>query len=99
MVLQTIPFSTTKLKMSDVKKFEVNIDKDLVELAGNYAYYHPQIYDHIEINRSFYEVINTINDSEIGLDAFVIKNDNLIIVYVGSEQVKEDRLGTNANFT
>jgi choline kinase len=95
-------YSKNKLIEVDIKA-EVNIDKDLVRLAGQQAYLHPDEDTVIEVNGNKYEVLDINYDHKSGLDAFVVRNsddknnDNLIIVYVGSEQVEQDWLGMNAN--
>ncbi|WP_051359401.1 SA1320 family protein [Paucisalibacillus globulus] len=93
--------SSNGTHLNTVKSTNSTIDKDLVELAGKHAYLHPNRPDTIKVNGNNYKVLNVNKDSETGLDAFVIKNvndknnENLIIVYVGSEQIVEDWLLTN----
>ncbi|GAF65400.1 hypothetical protein BTS2_2298 [Bacillus sp. TS-2] len=73
-------------------------DKDLVQLAGYHAYEnYPTSIDEI-INDTEYEVIDTIYEHPTGLDALTVENRDtgeLIVVYQGSRQLKEDWLETN----
>ena len=74
-------------------------DQDLVQLAGYHAYKNYEI-GHVEtINGKEFEVIDTVYNGESGLDAMTVKNDHsgeLSVVYVGSDQLVGDWLGTNA---
>ncbi len=73
-------------------------DEDLVELAGYHAYKHHNKNDVFNLNGSDYKVIDTRYDTDSGLDALTVRNfdtNELTIVFVGSEQLKEDWLGTN----
>ena len=73
-------------------------DKDLVELAGYHAYRHYKVDENIEVNGNEFSVINTEYNNDSGLDALTVRNldsNELTIVFVGSEQVKEDWLDTN----
>lgn len=73
-------------------------DKDLVQLAGYHAY---KYYEkgHVEtVNGKAFKVIDTIVDTKTGLDALTVQNDETkeySIVYVGSDQLVGDWLGTN----
>ncbi|WP_026907130.1 hypothetical protein [Paucisalibacillus globulus] len=98
--------NSSKNKVIEVDiKAEVNIDKDLVRLAGHQAYLHPDEDTVIVVNGNKYEVLDINYDHKSGLDALVVRssvdknNENLIIYYVGSEQVEQDWLGKDANFT
>src|SRR5699024_8766606 len=74
-------------------------DKDLVQLAGYHAYKRYENPKKIEVDGKKFKVIDTIYDTDSGLDALTVQNvksGELTIVYVGSQQIKEDWLGTNA---
>lgn len=78
-------------------------DPDLVKLAGHYAYIKPKEGRIIEVDGTEYEVNDAVYNHETGLDAFTIKNidtkgyQDLIVVFVGSEQLREDWLETSVN--
>src|SRR5690625_87144 len=75
-------------------------DKDLIQLAGYHAY---QMYEDpttIKVNGKEFEVIDTEYGTETGLDALTVRNvenGELIVVFVGSDQIKGDWIETNAN--
>ena len=73
-------------------------DEDLVELAGYHAYKHHNKKGVFNLNGSDYKVIDTRYSTDSGLDALTVRNfdtNEFTIVFVGSEQLKEDWLGTN----
>ncbi|WP_164217819.1 hypothetical protein [Virgibacillus sp. YIM 98842] len=98
MKVRTNPSNT--LNYATVNDVEQNAtqDKDLVELAGYHAYNKPFEPAIIHINNKSFEVIDTNYDHPTGLDALTVQNvetAELTIVYVGSEQPKEDWIDTN----
>lgn len=86
------------MNSSKIVSTEKTNDKDLVQLAGYHAY---KYYEkgHLEtINRKEFKVVNTVIDTKTGLDAMTVENlgtGELSIVYVGSDQLVGDWLGTN----
>src|SRR5690625_548310 len=85
-------------------------DRDLVQLAGYHAYKKHKFEDEIHVNGKVFIVENTEYDTESGLDALAVKNvtpltkdgdENLdgeiIVVFVGSDQIKGDWIDTNIN--
>ncbi|MER2090230.1 MAG: hypothetical protein ABS920_10855 [Sporosarcina sp.] len=89
--------SVNMKKVNQVSNTATN-DKDLVELAGYHAYKHHATTDVINVNGTDFSVIHTKYNTESGLDALTVENfdtKELTIVFVGSEQLKEDWLGTN----
>src|SRR5690625_3908867 len=97
---------STKIKEWDVG----HDDKDLVQLAGYHAYKKHGKDDRILINDRSFKVKEIKNNNETGLDALVVKNvtpltkggvenksGELIVVFVGSDQIKGDWIDTNIN--
>lgn len=85
-------------------------DQDLVQLAGFHAYRKYEEEDEIHVNGKVFLVEDIKTDSSTGLDALVVRNitpltDNgnenfsgeLIVVYVGSQQIVGDWINTNIN--
>ncbi|MBP3040934.1 hypothetical protein J9303_15710 [Bacillaceae bacterium Marseille-Q3522] len=79
-------------------KVDVNIDKDLVELAGYHAYLRYKETNTINVNISQYRVVNTMYDHETGLDALTVKSsdDKYIIIYVGTDTKSIQDIMTDA---
>lgn len=74
-------------------------DQDLVELAGYHSYIHYEKGEIVKVNEKKYKVINTSYNTESGLDALTVQNDvtkEFTVVFVGSEQLDKDWLGTNS---
>jgi len=91
--------ATDKLDSVDEKKDFLTHDKDLVQLAGYHEYKRYENPKKIEVDGKKFKVIDTIYGTDSGLDALTVQNvksGELTIVYVGSQQIKEDWLGTNA---
>ncbi|MGF3105773.1 SA1320 family protein [Rossellomorea sp. DUT-2] len=66
----------------------VEIDKDLVELAGLVAYQKPARHKIVEVNGHSYEVIDTLYGDPTGLDALTVENvesKEISVVYVGTD--------------
>jgi hypothetical protein len=77
-------------------------DKDLVQLAGFHAYRNYKKTDIIEVNGKEFLVEHTLYATKSGLDALTVRNINtgkLTIVFVGSQQLNSDWLGTNTYLT
>src|SRR5690625_3299651 len=75
-------------------------DKDLVQLAGYHAYMKYEEPKLIKVNEKKFKVIDTRYDTATGLDALTVQNiktSELIVVFVGSDQIKEDWIETNIN--
>lgn len=85
-------------------------DKDLVQLAGYHAYREYRKRDEIDVSGKTFLVENVKNDPSTGLDALVVRNvtpltekgdknkdGELIVVFVGSDQIKGDWIDTNIN--
>src|SRR5690625_5907681 len=85
-------------------------DNDLVQLAGYHAYREFRELDEIEVNGKRFRIEEIKNEPSTGLDALVVKNvtpltengaknkdGELIVVFVGSDQIKGDWIETNAN--
>lgn len=85
-------------------------DKDLVQLAGYHAYKEYEKDDEIQVNGKVFLVEHVVNDPSTGLDALTVRNitplteggnenhdGELIIVYVGSDQLVGDWINTNIN--
>ncbi|ALC87787.1 hypothetical protein AM499_19735 [Bacillus sp. FJAT-22090] len=73
-------------------------DRDLVELAGYHAYQKYEVNDILQVNGKEFYVIHTLYDTSSGLDALTIQNfetKELSVVFVGSEQLDKDWIGTN----
>src|SRR5690625_1410572 len=88
----------------------IHDDKDLVQLAGYHAYREFTEFDPIHVNGKEFRVEDVKNDRSTGLDALVVKNvtpltkggvenksGELIVVFVGSDQIKGDWIDTNIN--
>src|SRR5690625_3809488 len=85
-------------------------DKDLVQLAGYHAYREFRELDEIEVNGKRFRIEEIKNEPSTGLDALVVKNvtpltengaknkdGEIIVVFVGSDQIKGDWIDTNIN--
>ncbi|WP_243290800.1 hypothetical protein [Bacillus sp. FJAT-47783] len=75
------------------KTEDINNDQDLVELAGNQAYFYPQIEDNMQVNGKEYKVIDTIYNHPTGLDALTVvntKTDEITIIFVGTDAGAEN---------
>ncbi|MGM9956102.1 MAG: SA1320 family protein [Peribacillus sp.] len=73
-------------------------DNDLVELAGYHSYVHYDIDEVFKVNEKKFRVIDTIYNTDTGLDALTVQNvktRELTVVFVGSEQMDTDWIGTN----
>ena len=73
-------------------------DKDLVELAGYHSYVHYDIDEIFKVNEKKFRVLDTIYNTDSGLDALTVQNvktKELTVVFVGSEQMDTDWIGTN----
>ncbi|MGM0854046.1 MAG: SA1320 family protein [Bacillota bacterium] len=77
---------TDAANLATVKKVE--IDKDLVELAGLVAYQKPVRHKVVEVNGHTYEVIDTLYGDPTGLDALTVENvksKEISVIYVGTD--------------
>ncbi|MEN1970436.1 hypothetical protein WMZ97_20470 [Lentibacillus sp. N15] len=95
MVEQT---AATSHKNSNTTNSSQTMDTDLVELAGYHAYKKYKKPAVIQVNGKEFEVKDSKYNTESGLDAPTVQNietDELTIIFVGSEQIKEDWLETN----
>ena len=73
-------------------------DSDLVELAGAHSYAHYDINEVFKVNGKKFRVLDTVYETDSGLDALTVQNidsKELSVVFVGSEQMDKDWLGTN----
>ncbi|WP_412103613.1 SA1320 family protein [Rossellomorea aquimaris] len=67
---------------------QVEMDKDLVELAGLVAYQKPARHKVVEVNGHEYEVIDTLYEDPTGLDALTVENvktKEISVIYVGTD--------------
>ncbi|WP_018934395.1 SA1320 family protein [Gracilibacillus lacisalsi] len=74
-------------------------DSDLVELSGYHAYIEQRELNHININGTEYEVVNTNYKDTAGLDAITVQNlstQEYTIVYVGTDKDQLEDLLTDA---
>ncbi|MGG3802804.1 hypothetical protein [Metabacillus fastidiosus] len=71
-----------------------NYDKDIVQLAGYYAYRSKKEGDSIKINDTIYTIRNIKEDRISGLDAFTIENyktKEYYVIYVGTEDLADTK--------
>ncbi|KMK94809.1 hypothetical protein ABER02_07095 [Rossellomorea marisflavi] len=68
-------------------------DKDLVELAGNHSYKDPKRNDKLDVNGTYYKVLDTRYEHSTGLDAMTVqnlKNGEISIIYQGTQTNKKN---------
>ena len=89
-----------KATVGKTKGLYATKDKDLVQLAGYHAYMKYEEPKLIKVNEKKFKVIETRYDTTTGLDALTVQNvktGELIVVFVGSDQIKGDWIDTNIN--
>ncbi|MBT2215571.1 hypothetical protein KK120_07015 [Virgibacillus dakarensis] len=88
----------TEPKINGHAKIDKTQDTDLVELAGYHAYKKYKKPEVIAVNGKDFRVKNSKYDTDSGLDALTVQNletGELTIVFVGSQQLDKDWIGTN----
>lgn len=72
--------------------------QDLVKLSGYHAYQYPEKPGSLTVNGKKFKIEDTTYDTATGLDVVTVRNDKsgeVSIVYVGSDQLYGDWIGTN----